>query len=89
MNHDGYIKVNWQEMRVLVIYAKRWAMAFDLANRTNQDAVKALNNIVLHLEQYQPKGAETFVTTDIAGGVEAVKAIQPKGIPSPYFKKFI
>jgi hypothetical protein len=59
--HDGYVKVNWQDLRVLAIYAQRWSIGFDLRNKGNQDALKALENIINHLRQYKPKNAAPIV----------------------------
>lgn len=94
---DGYIRINWQQLRVLAIYAKRWTAHFDLGKRGNKDAVQALENILHHLTQYRPKDGETLLLpeaqenvpklTEAAAGAEPLAA-QPDGsIPSPYFRK--
>lgn len=53
--HDGYIKINWQDLRVLAIYAERWSSMFDMSIKGNQDAVKALQKILENLRTYRPK----------------------------------
>lgn len=52
---DGYVKVNWQDMRVLVIYAQRWAQLFDTSKKGNRDALEALKNITKKVEESKPK----------------------------------
>lgn len=54
---DGYVKVNWQDLRTIAIYAERWSSMFDMSVKGNQDAVRALQNILTHLRTYQPKEA--------------------------------
>lgn len=63
ISEDGYIKVNWQDLRVLAIYAQRWSITFDLANGGNRDALKALQNIIANLKRFEPKGAQPLVPT--------------------------
>lgn len=52
--HDGYIHINWQNLRVLAIYAQRWANMWDMSKPGNMHALQALENIFKHLAQYQP-----------------------------------
>ena len=59
--HDGYIKINWQDLRVLAIYAQRWSITFDLTNGGNRDSLKALQNIINKLRAYEPKGGPPLV----------------------------
>lgn len=61
MRQDGYIRVNWQDMRTLAIYAKRWSKIFDLRNKGDRDATAALKNIFIKLEKFRPVGAESLV----------------------------
>lgn len=56
IEHDGYIFINWQDLRVLAIYSKRWASMFDMTQKGNQDAVQALENILEGIRRYQPTG---------------------------------
>lgn len=51
---DGYIKINWQDVRVLVLYANRWAKVFDETKRVSLDALMALKNITMAVQQYRP-----------------------------------
>ena len=58
ISEDGYIKINWQDLRVLAIYAQRWSITFDLQNGGNRDALRALQNILNNLRNYQPRNAQ-------------------------------
>lgn len=55
---DGYIRINWQDMRVLAVYAKRWSAMFDLKVKGNRDAVQALIHILYKIEGFKPKNAK-------------------------------
>lgn len=59
--HDGYIQVNWQDMRTLAIYALRWSKIFDMNKQGDKDAHKALHNIISNLARFQPQGAPQIV----------------------------
>lgn len=59
--NDGYIKANWQDLRVLAIYAKRWAQVFDLKKKGDRDAFQALDNILRKIQSYKPKNAIDLV----------------------------
>lgn len=61
LKNDGYIKANWQDMRMLAIFAKRWTARFDTTNRGNRDSVVALDNICKRLESFRPEGAEPLL----------------------------
>lgn len=61
LRHDGWVKLNWQELRVLAIYAQRWSTTFDLRLRGNLEALRVLQNILHELRQYQPKDAPPIV----------------------------
>lgn len=63
-DYDGYVRINWQDLRVLAIYARRWSMLFDMTRKPNQDAVKALFTIIEGLKKYQPKGAPPLVPNE-------------------------
>jgi hypothetical protein len=79
ISQDGYIKVNWQDVRVLAIYSQRWAKGFNLDTKGNVDSKIALDNIINKLKAYKP--------TD--GGdldPEYQKDTTENGIPSPYYK---
>ena len=64
IREDGYIHVNWQELRVLAIYAQRWGSKFDLSKKGNQDAIRAFGNILRHLERFKPQGANPLTIKD-------------------------
>jgi len=85
---DQNIRMNWQEVRVLAIYAQRWASTFDISNPGNKTAVGILNRIVSDLERYRPLGLDgldpSIKAPEIAEEIEVRKI---KGIPSPFFKK--
>jgi hypothetical protein len=61
VSEDGYIKINWQELRTLAIYAQRWSITFDLKNGGNRDSLKALQNILAGLRKYEPIGGQPLV----------------------------
>ncbi len=101
LSSDGYVKVNWQDLRVLCIYALRWSTNFNLAHKANQDALTALHNIIHAFEKYQPKGELTIVPEiDVVvidahrqigeivfeDGTELKKDKDGK-YPSPFYKK--
>lgn len=93
----GYIRIHWQQLRVLAIYAQRWTMHFDTGKRGNRDAVQALKNIINHLSQFRPRGAEPIVPpeevqvqTTLAKTADAPENLErePDGsVKSPYFEK--
>lgn len=56
--HDVTVKANWQDLRVLAIYAKRWSHIIPADTKANRQALEALNVVLKSLEKYQPKGAE-------------------------------
>ena len=79
MAHDGYVKLNWQDLRVLAIYAQRWSTHFDLNKKGNQDALRALNNIIQSLRHYQPEGAPPIVpSTDVVILEGSIRPKPPK-----------
>jgi hypothetical protein len=57
VREDGYIFINWQQLRTLAIYAARWSGSFDLNKKGNMDAMQALTHILMHLQTFQPKGS--------------------------------
>jgi hypothetical protein len=101
IEHDGYIKINWHNIRVLANYARRWTLTFDIASKGNRDAIQALLNIINALSVYRPKQAEPIVPQIdpvMEGYVQQVEYTEPEGvielkadhtgnIPSPWFKK--
>lgn len=77
MNQDGYFKANWQDIRVLAIYARRWAAMFDMTNQGNVDAVKALANIIQGLSKCQPAGAPPIVPPNEVVIIESPSPVRP------------
>lgn len=61
IEEDGYIHVNWQDMRMLVLYAKRWSKIFDRKNRVSNDAIMALDNIVAKIQSYRPENGALLI----------------------------
>lgn len=61
VKHDGYIRVNWQDMRTLATYASRWSRVFDTKNKGDVDAIIALQNIIEGLSRFRPLGAEPII----------------------------
>lgn len=85
--------MNWQDVRVLAIYAQRWAATFDTKNYpANLVAVKVLERIVAGLYRYMPKDAETLDPSldhpDVANDIARKKENKtPDGmIESPFFE---
>lgn len=100
ISHDGYIRINWQDMRVLAIYARRWSMGFDLTKKGNRDAIQALENIIANLSKYKPNMSEPIVPAVdafIVGNMQAeynldnvplnLKPDHTGMIPSPFYKR--
>ena len=81
LEHDGYIKINWQQLRVLVAYSSRWLRQFDPNKQGNPDAVKAFNNLVERLKQYQPEGGLPIIVDEDEAKID--KTNTP--VKSPYF----
>lgn len=61
ISQDGYIKINWQDLRVLAIYAWRWTQMFDRTRKGDVDAIIVFENILKHLSQYQPKDGAPII----------------------------
>jgi hypothetical protein len=84
INQDGFIKINWQSIRVLAIYAQRWAETFDTSNPANREYIRALKNIINELEIYRPKTGKDL---NPAQELPANKEGQiDKPMRSPYFQ---
>lgn len=64
ISQDGYIKVNWQDLRVLAIYAWRWTQVFDTRKKGDVDAIIAFQNILDALAKYQPKDGAPIIPFD-------------------------
>lgn len=78
--NDGYIKINWQELRILVAYSIRWMATIDMTKRGNRDMAIALNNIILQLNKFKPPYG-----LPIAINEENKQAVAGRPILSPYF----
>jgi hypothetical protein len=61
LSQDGYVRVNWHDLRILATYARRWTIHFDMTKAGNRFAVLALDNILESLEAFKPKGAKDLV----------------------------
>lgn len=79
ISEDGYIRINWQDMRVLAVYAKRWSSMFDLSNKGNRDAIQALVHILYKIEGFRPKTAKPL--TPIEDDIVIAKIKNQKGVP--------
>lgn len=77
--HDGYVKLNWEDVRTLCIYAQRWADQYDTSNLENLDHVRTLKNIVDSLKIYQPKNSEGLDPVK-----DPIREQDGKGVKSPY-----
>lgn len=88
LNEFGYIHVNWQDIRVLAIYAQRWAETFPKDIKGNIDHVQALKNIVGNLQRFRPPTGDPLDAEIQAPPVaEAIEQRKVIGIKSPYFYK--
>lgn len=56
LSEDGFIKTNWQDIRILCIYAQRFCATFDEKHPANKIAIDTVKRIVGEMAQYQPKG---------------------------------
>lgn len=84
---DGYIHVNWQDIRVLAIFAQRWIETFP-PSKGNDDAKTAVRNIVQRLYRFKPPtGYDLDPMMQLPGVQEAIDDRKIKGMQSPYFKK--
>lgn len=84
ISHDGFIQINWQDLRVLAIYATRWMSLHDKEqNLYNREADVALANILNKLSRYRPKDGATIVPDIDVGKVpiEIVQMIRNIGKP--------
>lgn len=77
--HDITLNINWQELRILATYSKRWIAQFDLKKRGNRDMVQALENIIHLLSHYRPLRTLPIVDPN----KEAINL----PVVSPYFQK--
>jgi len=82
--NDGYIKLNWEEIRLVAIYAQRWANGFDTSNTFNLEYTRALRNVITQIQQYMPRGANTLDSTEELPKDKAGNLTKP--IKSPYYK---
>lgn len=87
----GYVHVNWQDIRVLAIYAQRWVETFRTdreQDKGNREAVITLNKIIEKLYKFKPPTGGNL-DPDINHPVvkEAIEERKVRGIPSPFFKK--
>ena len=58
--HDGYVQINWQEMRMLCTFANRWMAGFQ-NTKENQDTLKAFVNLLNRITKNQPPGVQPLV----------------------------
>lgn len=103
-NQDVAVKLNWQDLRVLAIYAKRWSHLIPVENPINKQALEALRLILKNLEKYQPKGSESLIIKNEVVRLEIPLQAEQKVVPtggqmvfekdvkgriiSPFFKRF-
>lgn len=87
---DGLIKTNWEDIRILCIYAQRFGATFDETILGNKTAIDILNRIVQDLARFQPPNAPNLdphlKDENIAKDIEARKI---RGFQSPYIKDLI
>lgn len=84
---DIYVKLNWQEMRILTIYAQRWMQTFDLNHRGNIDAAKVLDRIVQSLHKFRPDGGGDLNPMIDTPQVQEMISVRKRMKISPYFRK--
>jgi DNA-directed RNA polymerase subunit RPC12/RpoP len=58
---DGYVHVNWQDLRVLADYASRFSDRFNIDERADLDKAQQLENILHKLSHYQPRGSKPIL----------------------------
>ena len=101
VTEDGYIRMNWEDLRLLCIYAERWASQFDLTNKGNQAMVIILGNIIRQLNKSKPAGSLFLTNPDDPVVIANSKKVanlgtiarfkpprdKPNGIRSPYYQK--
>lgn len=84
IEHDIEVSLNWQDIRLLAIYAKRWTTVFDKNNLSEKQSIQALDDLIARLAKYQPEGAQPLT---VPKEIEIV--ITKEGgngsIPSPYY----
>lgn len=78
---DILIKINWQDLRILANYAKRWVYTFDMSKTGNKDMSLVLENIIQQIGKYRPQSALPIITKDEDQNEDNKK----NGIKSPYF----
>lgn len=79
--NDVIIEINWQSLRVLATYSKRWSKKIDQGTQANRDMVQALENILTQLKHYRPLSALPLITAEKEK--EAVRL----PMRSPYFNR--
>lgn len=82
--NDGYIKMNWEEIRLLAIYAQRWVGKFDAGNTGNKEYITAVQNIINKIQLYQPKTSKSLDPIEEKPPRDE-KGNITKPLPSPYF----
>lgn len=75
--------MNWQHLRMLAIYAQRWAAQLDRQEPFVEDSIKVIEAIVKDIEKMKPQNALT-ARDEIAMKIRE-ETDKPKPIPSPYF----
>lgn len=88
ISEDTYIALNWQEVRILAIYAQRWVATFNQNNKGNVDAGTIVNRIVGVLSKQMPAGADNLnaMIVEDPNVAEDIK-VRKLGVRSPYFRK--
>lgn len=91
---DIQINVNWDSLRILSTYAFQWMIRVNKnpikgKEKLNQDATRALENILVALGKFQPKDSLPLVDKKILmvirNGVPMNgEKKKDEGIPSPY-----
>lgn len=61
IQHDGFIKVNWQELIMVMTYAVRYTKTFDTSHIMARDARRAIKQIYERLEKSKPIGEHPLV----------------------------
>lgn len=63
-SQDGYVYVNWGQLRIMATYAKRWTTLIDIRKKGNWDMVQALDVFIKSLGFYKPNGALQLILED-------------------------
>lgn len=77
--YDIAILINWQQLRIMATYSKRWIGQFNTSIRGNRDMIQVLENILHQLSHYQPQNTLPIIDKEEINNAVA--------LASPYFQQ--